>query len=122
MVIAKQIVPALGTLPLAAVERDHVTELHYGLHDTPFMANRVVDTLSRMFNQAEAWGLAPEAANPCRTVLKYKERRRERFLTEEEFRRLGRVLGEAAAGGGVSVHAVAALRLLMLTGCRATRS
>ena len=39
------------------------------------------------------------------------------FLTDREFR-LGRVLNETAAVGGVSVHAVAAIRLLMLTGCR----
>ena len=43
---------------------------------------------------------------------------RERFLTEEEFRRLGRVLDEAGSCKGVSVHAVAAIRLLLLTGCR----
>ena len=43
---------------------------------------------------------------------------RERFLTEEEFRRLGRLLSEAAAEGGVSAQAAAAIRLLMLTGCR----
>ena len=42
----------------------------------------------------------------------------DRFLTDTEFRRLGEVLGEASTEGGVSVHAVAAIRLLMLTGCR----
>ena len=103
---------------MAAVERKHVTEMHYKLCDVPAMANRVVATLSRMFNQAEAWGLAPEGSNPCRFLVKYKERRRERFLTEEEFRRLGRLLSEAAAEGGVSAQAAAAIRLLMLTGCR----
>ena len=34
----------------------------------------------------------PRAAYPCRFVKKYKERNCERFLSEEEFRRLGRVL------------------------------
>ena len=99
-VIRKYILPDFGELPLAAVEREHVTEMHYKLCDVPAMANRVVATLSRMFNQAEAWGLAPEGSNPSRFLVKYKERRRERFLTEEEFRRLGRLLSEAAAEGG----------------------
>ncbi len=36
----------------------------------------------------------------------------------EEFRRLGRVLGEVEAEGKVCASAVAAFRLLMLTGCR----
>ena len=51
-------------------------------------------------------------------MVKYRERKRERFLTEEEFRRLGRVLDELEAGGRMPLHAAAALRLLMLTGCR----
>ena len=50
--------------------------------------------------------------------MKNRERKRERFLTDEEFRRLGRVLDEAETCKGVSVHAVAAMRLLLLTGCR----
>ena len=82
------------------------------------MANRVVDTLSRLYSMAEAWGVVPEGRNPCRSAVKYKERRRERFLTEEEFRRLGRVLAEAETEGGLSAYAVAAIRLLTLTGCR----
>jgi len=47
-----------------------------------------------------------------------KERSCERFLSEEEFRRLGRVLDEVQAEGKISANAVAAIRLLMLTGCR----
>ena len=105
--------------PALAVEHRHVTELHHALRHTPFMANRVVDTLSRIYNAAEDRGLIPEASNPCRPVVKFCERSRDRFLTEDEFRRLGRVLDEAETCKGVSVHAVAAIRLpLLLTGCR----
>ena len=50
--------------------------------------------------------------------MKYRQRKRERFLTEEEFRRLGRTLTALEAEGRVPVHAAGALRLLMLTGCR----
>ena len=117
-VIDKYIVPELGKVPLAAVEREHVVDLHHKLSGVPAMANLVIATLSRMFNQAEAWELVPDGVNPCRFVHKYQERKRERFLTEEEFRRLGRVLGEAGNGTGVSAQAAAAIRLLMLTGCR----
>ncbi len=92
--------------------------LHNKLRETPYMANLVIDTLSRMFNMAEAWDMVPEGTNPCRFQVKYRQRPRERFLTEEEVRRLGGVLNEAETRPGVSVHAVAAIRLLMLTGCR----
>ena len=118
LVIDKHILPDIGTMPVALVGRDHVADLHYRLRGTPAMANLVAATLSQIFNKAEAWGLAPEGGNPCRFVVKYKERKRERFLSDDEFDRLGRVLSESEAEGRVSVHAAAALRLLMLTGCR----
>ena len=57
-------------------------------------------------------------ATPAAFVTKYRSRRLERFLTEEEFRRLGRVLDELEAEERLPVYAAAALRLLMLTGCR----
>ena len=117
-VVRKHILPEFGKLPVAAVCREHVTDLHYRLRHVPAMANQVIVTLSRMLNQAEIWGLVPEGGNPCRFVVKYRQRKRERFLTEEEFRRLGRVLATLEATGRVPVHAAAAIRLLMLTGCR----
>ena len=92
--------------------------LHDALRATPAAANAAVDTLSRMINRAEAWGMVPEGGNPCRFVARYKERKCERFLTEAEFRRLGRALRALEAGGRLSAHGAAALRLLMLTGCR----
>ena len=92
--------------------------LHYGLRETPRAANRALMVLSKMFSLAEAWGLASTGGNPCRFVLRYKEGRRERFLTEDEYRRVGRALCELEAEGPVSARAAAALRLLMLTGCR----
>ena len=118
LVVANYIVPRLGKRPALAVGHKEVTELHHALSAKPIMANHVVDTLSRIYNAAEDRGQIPEASNPCRQVVKYRERKRERFLTDEEFRRLGRVLDEAETCKGVSVHAVAAMRLLLLTGCR----
>ena len=117
-VVGKHVLPALGGMPALAVGHAHVTELHQGLRATPVMANRVVDVLSRIYNAAADRGLIPEGTNPCRLVAKNRERRRERFLTDEELRRLGAVLDEAETRKGVSVHAVAAVRLLLLTGCR----
>ena len=114
----RYLLPAFGARPLGTIGREEVAALQYRLHKTPTMANRVVDLLSRLFNMAEAWGVAPDGGNPCRFVQKYKERSRERFLSEDEFGRLGRVLDELEAEGKVAANAVAAIRLLMLTGCR----
>ena len=118
LIVDKHLLPALGRVPAPAVDHRRVTELHYRLRATPSMANRTVDVLSRIWNAAEDRGQLPEASNPCRLVMKNRERPRERFLSEEEFRRLGRTLAEAETRKGVSVHAVAAIRLLLLTGCR----
>ena len=112
------ILPALGAMPVSEVGRKDISALHHRLRGTPVMANWTVKLLSRMFSLAEAWERLPPGRNPCRSVRRYKTRSRERFLTPEEFRRLGRVLQDAEKDGSVWPPAIAALRLLMLTGCR----
>ena len=122
--LENHILPALGMMPLVMVETAHVATLHYRLRETPRAANRALAVLSKMFSLAAAWGLVADGTNPCRGVRKYKEKKRERFLSRDEYRRLGWVLAEAEAEadagieGAVSPYAIAALRLLMLTGCR----
>ena len=118
LAIERYIVPALGKLPVSSIGRRHVADLQHALRDRPAMANLVIATLSRMIDQAAAWGAVREQANPCRSAQKYRARRRERFLTDAEFRRLGTALDELEATGRISPFAAAALRLLMLTGCR----
>ena len=76
LVVEKYIVSALGRYSALAVEHRRVTELHHALRSIPTMANRVVDTLSRIYNAAKDNGLIPEASNPCRLVAKYRERKR----------------------------------------------
>ena len=64
--------------------------------------------------------MAPRAAgrNPCRFIKKYPTRRHERFLSKPEYDRLGIVLHRLERTVRVSASTAAALRLLMLTGCR----
>ena len=118
-VIDRHLLPALGRAPLAALSRAQVAEFHESLYETPGVANMALRILSSMHRLAAGWGMVPEgASNPCNALVKYPERRRERFLTDSEFTRLGEALDEAEARGGVSASAVAAIRLLALTGCR----
>ena len=112
------ILPALGEKPVAAVGRADAEALHYALRETPRAANRTLMVLSKMFSLAEAWGVAPPGGNPCRFVVRYREGARERYLTEEEYRRVGRELCALEARGEMPARGAAALRLLMLTGCR----
>ncbi len=116
--VSKFVLPELGGMEVSAVERQHIAALHHRHRDTPYQANRILEVVRKMFNLAEAWGLRQDGGNPCRFVQKYKEQKRERFLTEDEFRRLGQVLSEVEAEGSETISAIAAIRLLMLTGCR----
>ena len=81
----KFVLPELGKLTFDEVERKHIAALHHRHRDTPYQANRILEVVRKLFNLAEPWGLRRDCGNPCRFVQKYKEKRRERFPTEEEF-------------------------------------
>ena len=92
-----------------------IADFHHGMRKTPYQANRALGVISKMFSLAEVWGWRAEGTNPCRHVKPYRERKRERFLSEEETVRLSEVLRRAERE---MPSAVAAFRLLLLTGCR----
>jgi integrase len=112
------ILPELGGLKLTEVDRSHVSALHHKLRGKPSQANQAVSVFSKMFSLAMAWGMTPARPNPCRSVQRYRQRGRERFLSADEYARLGRVLFEAESEGPRMAVVVAAIRLLLLTGCR----
>ena len=118
LVLRRHILPALGAKPLGAVGRKDAADLHRRLREYPYIANRTARVLSGMYRQAEAWGLVPPGSDPCRSLRYYPERPRDRFLAPDEYRRLGAALGEAEARGPTWGPAVAAIRMLLLTGCR----
>lgn len=108
----------LGKLPMVEVTRVDVVRLHQSLTDTPFQANRVLALCSKLFNLAERWGVRPDGSNPCRHIERYKERRRERYLSSAELAQLGAVLA-AVEKENIEHRSVApAIRLLLFTGCR----
>ena len=110
--------PAIGSFKVVDVERKDIAELHQKHRAKPYQANRTLGVLSKMFNLAEIWGLRPDGSNPCRHVPKYREVKRERFLSGAELQRLGETLASVEADGSESRSVVAAFRLLILTGCR----
>jgi len=119
LMLQKHIVPRVGKLRVSEVERKDILKFQFELSDMPTVSNRCVDILVKMFNLAELWEMRPPGRNPCKSVRRYKvDPRKERFLTPEELARLGRTLDIAPAKGLASRHAAAAIRLLVLTGCR----
>ena len=51
-------------------------------------------------------------------MKRFREEKRERFLSDVEYQRLGAALKEIQMDGSETASAISAVRLLMLTGCR----
>ncbi|WP_324827846.1 tyrosine-type recombinase/integrase [Qipengyuania zhejiangensis] len=81
----------------------------------PGAANRSYEILRALMNKAEEWGIKAEGSNPCIAVRMNRRRKCERFLSDQEFQRLGEALNKRR--NSHPLHC-AALYLLMLTGCR----
>ena len=131
----------LGSTSIDAITPADVARLHRKIGKTrPVTANRVIETLGSVFRYAVTCGVAPNGFNPAARIKAFKEHARERYLTTAELARLGAALHEAETIGIeweidetnptakhvpkrsrrtiLGPHAVAAIRLLLLTGCR----
>lgn len=116
--LERVIIPALGRHRVTEVTRADIAKIHHDLRHIPYDANRCLEIISKMFSLAEMWGLRPEGTNPRKHIKKYSEEKRERFLSAAELRRVGEVLREMEDEGIELPSAIAAVRLLILTGCR----
>lgn len=116
--IERVILPALGRHRVTEVTRADIAKLHHDMRHIPYDANRCLEIISKMFNLAEMWGLRSDGTNPRKHIRKYPEEKRERFLSAAELRRVGEVLRDMEQEGVELASAIAAVRLLMLTGCR----
>ncbi len=112
------VLPVLADKPLDQLKRADIAKLHHSLADRPYAANRTLAFLSKMMNWCEMVGLRPDGSNPCRHVEKYPEKKRERFLSESELATLGDTLAAIESENRATPWAVAAVRLLALTGAR----
>jgi integrase len=114
----KLIKPRLGNRKLLDLRPADVAKLHADLQSTPYNANRAVGLLRAMLNCAERWEMIPRGSNPAAVIKPYPERKRERFLSGDEFKALLDSLDAAEADGTVDLYEAAAIRLLTFTGCR----
>jgi integrase len=137
----RHLLPAFGSSRMADIRRVDVARMHSRTSEAPGAANRAVALFSAIWNWAARRDEVDSTANPAVGVDRYPERGRERFLTSDELARLGAALAEGETVGLVyevdetkpgSKHApkperrrvkldpfaVAAIRLLILTGAR----
>jgi len=142
----RHVLPTFGNKKVVAVTLADVRRFHRSLHKTPYHANRVAAMLGAFFTFASNEGIRARHDNPAHGVEFFPEQPRERFLTADEFRRLGAALARAESEGlppapehrrkppkeakakhrpksadqpiPANPFGVAAIRLLALTGCR----
>ncbi len=110
--------PAFGEQPIAIITRAAVSAAHAKWKDNSRSANHALAVFSKIMSWAEDQGYRPEDSNPCRRVQRYKESKREKFLTTTELGRLGAALDKAETEHLAGTFAIAAIRLLILTGAR----
>ena len=113
--LRSQILPHFAGRQVADIDSRDVTNWFASLRATPVAADRSMPVLSVIMREAEAMGLRPEGSNPCKGIRRYRRKGRERFLSDDEIRRLSAAL---TAHEGRHPEQVAVVRLLLLTGCR----
>lgn len=133
--IERHVKPLLGTLLVRNVTRHDVEKFMKAVSDGKTRADkktkkrgraivrggngtarRSVSMLGGIFTFASK-SLLLRPDNPVHGVKKSKDKKRSRFLSQDEFKRLGDALINAA-NEGVNPNAIAAIKLLILTGCR----
>ena len=112
------ILPALAHVRVDQLNDDLVASMHLAARAVPYAANRALAIVSKLMNHAERKGLRPRNSNPVTGLERYREEKRERFLSREELGRLGVTLSDPAVVARHSPFALAAIALLLLTGMR----
>lgn len=112
------IIPFFGNLKVSDVTGKDILELQDHLRNSPIQFNRCYSLLNKAFSLAELWGHRPRNSNPCEGIQKYPERKKERFLTHQELEKLDEILKREEALNLISPYSIAAIRMLMYTGCR----
>ena len=111
-----RILPAFGRMPLDCIGPEDVAAwFDAASRDRPGAANRAFEILRAMMFRAEEWSLRERGSNPCIGIAKNPKKNIAQFLDTDELARLGRALD---ARESEWPEAVAAIRLLALTGCR----
>jgi integrase len=142
LLLRVHILPVIGSMRVSDVRRVHVSRLHASISSAaPGAANRAVSLVSAIWNWAARRDEVSFEKNPARGIERNREQGKERYLSAAELGKLGDALRLAETAGlpwnpdgtrptakhapkpenrrtVVDPFAVAAIRLLILTGAR----
>lgn len=115
--LARQLRPTFGKRPVLALTAPEIAEWFHGYSRTrPGGANHALGLLVTMLNFARSEKLIPQdTPNPCAPIRKNLRRARGRLLTSPQITALGKALISCPVQHR---DAAAAIRLILLTGCR----
>lgn len=109
--IRVHILPALGEVPVAELDRDRIEEWHSKI-TKPRAANLALAVLSTMLTRAMVTGVRPEGINPCKHIRRNPEIPRARDIRREELIAIGKAL--RSLRGEHSPWALAAIEVAAL--------
>ena len=112
------ILPYFGQRKLDEITSKDVRSFLDSLAHISTTANRCFALLSMAFKKAEDWEYLPPRSNPCTGVNKYKENKKQRFLSDAELKRLENSLIEQQKLQPASYCTVNAIFMILYTGCR----
>jgi integrase len=116
-IVETRIKPKLGSIMITDLTRADVKAWHQTMSATPYEANRGLAYCSRMLNlSATEWQLRGD--NPCAGIKRFPERKRERYLADDELARIGEALAAAEREGVELTGFILLVRLLAVTGMR----
>jgi len=115
--LERHIIPKWGNIKVKSIKRSDVAALHHQIGKTaPYEANRILALLSKMFELAQRWGFLKEnSPNPARKIDKFKEEKRDRWVTPEELPLVAQAIDQEE-----NLYVRGALWLYLLLGIRKT--
>ena len=113
-IIKNKIILKFGKATFDDLSRSDVAGWHNSYRETPRGANFALAVLSSMWSWSIDRGFIT-AVNNCLNVKRFKENKRDRYLSEEEAKRLGKVLDRLE---NKDPYLVGAIRLFYFTGAR----
>ena len=116
--LTKLILPVFAKKNLDEVSHTDLIRFHVKMKNTPRQANHCLSVISKLMSWAQQSGLRSDSINPVIGIKRFKENKKERYLSMDEFKALGDLLIQLEADGSESSFVIAALRLYLFTGAR----
>ena len=110
--LSRHILPTLGNLTVAEIDRERIERRHVEMKNTPRRANYTLATIKTMLGFAVRCGF--RQTNPASGIQRYREKKRERFLTEVEIGAAADAIAAAESDGAIGPFAAAGLRLALI--------